>query len=95
MVPAVPLFAYLPKIYDWRMRRRLDHLYRELKRLEHATERGGAVEGQLARLDEIEAQVNRVKVPMGYLDRLYTLRTHATYVRGVLGRRARLAETED
>jgi TRAP-type uncharacterized transport system substrate-binding protein len=92
---AVPLFAYLPKIYDWRMRRRLDHWYRELKRLEHATERGTAVDRQLERLDEIEALVNRLKVPMGYLDRLYTLRTHATYVRGVLGRRARLAGAED
>jgi TRAP-type uncharacterized transport system substrate-binding protein len=95
MAVAVPLFAYLPKIYDWRMRRRLDHWYRELKRLEHATERGTAVEGQLARLDEIEALVNRLKVPMGYLDRLYTLRTHATYVRGVLGRRAGAAAAED
>jgi TRAP-type uncharacterized transport system substrate-binding protein len=92
---AVPLFAYLPKIYDWRMRSRLDHWYRELKRLEHATERGTAVDRQLERLDEIEALVNRLKVPMGYLDRLYTLRTHATYVRGVLGRRAQLASADD
>ena len=49
----------------------------------------------MARLDEIEALVNRLKVPMGYLDRLYTLRTHATYVRGVLGRRAGFAAAED
>ena len=84
----MPLFAYLPKVYDWRMRRRLDHWYRELKRLEHATERGAAADRQMGRLDEIEAVLNRLKVPMGYLDRLYTLRTHATYVRGVLVRRA-------
>ncbi|MGE5160017.1 MAG: TAXI family TRAP transporter solute-binding subunit [Betaproteobacteria bacterium] len=92
---AVPLFAYLPKIYDWRMRRRLEHWYRELKRLEHATERGAEVGRQLARLEEIEAVLNRLKVPMGYLDRLYTLRTHTTYVRGVLTRRAgQLAGTD-
>ncbi len=92
---AVPLFAYLPKIYDWRMRGRLDHWYRELKRLEHATERGAAVDKQLERLDEIDALVNRLKVPMGYLDRLYTLRTHASYVRGVLGQRARMTTADD
>ncbi|HEX5639470.1 MAG TPA: TAXI family TRAP transporter solute-binding subunit [Burkholderiaceae bacterium] len=92
---AVPLFAYLPKIYDWRMRGRLDHWYRELKRLEHATERGAAVDKQLERLDEIDALVNRLKVPMGYLDRLYTLRTHASYVRGVLGQRARMTTGDD
>jgi TRAP-type uncharacterized transport system substrate-binding protein len=84
---AVPLFAYLPKVYDWRMRRRLDHWYRELKRLEHASERGAEVDKQLVRIDEIEAVLHRLKVPMGYLDRLYTLRTHATYVRGLLVRR--------
>ncbi|MGB2817746.1 MAG: TAXI family TRAP transporter solute-binding subunit [Burkholderiaceae bacterium] len=94
MAVALPLFAYLPKIYDWRMRGRLDHWYRELKRLEHANERGTAVDKQLERLDEIDALLNRLKVPMGYLDRLYTLRMHATYVRGVL-RRARLATSED
>ncbi len=92
----VPLFAYLPKIYDWRMRRRLDHWYRELKRLEHATERASsAVEGHLTRLDEIETTLHRLKVPMGYLDRLYTLRVHATYVRGVLSRRAGQAVEAD
>jgi hypothetical protein len=85
----------LPKIYDWRMRGRLDHWYRELKRLEHATERGTLVEKQLHRLDEIETALNSLKVPMGYLDRLYTLRTHTTYVRGVLSRRAgQLAGTD-
>lgn len=89
---AVPLFAYLPKVYDWRMRRRLDHWYRELKRLEHATERGSAVGHQLARLDEIDAALNQLKVPMGYLDRLYTLRFHVTYVRGLLGARASYSE---
>jgi hypothetical protein len=77
------------------MRGRLDHWYRELKRLEHATERGAAVDKQLERLDEIDALVNRLKVPMGYLDRLYTLRTHASYVRGVLGQRARMTTADD
>jgi hypothetical protein len=84
---AVPLFAYLPKIYDWRMRRRLDHWYRELKRLEHASERGSEVDRQIVRIDEIDAALHKLKVPMGYLDRLYTLRIHATYVRGLLKRR--------
>jgi TRAP-type uncharacterized transport system substrate-binding protein len=92
---AVPLFAYLPKIYDWRMRGRLDHWYRELKRLEHATERGTLVEKQLHRIEEIETALNGLKVPTGYLDRLYTLRTHATFVRGVLSRRAVLPAGTD
>jgi TRAP-type uncharacterized transport system substrate-binding protein len=92
---AVPLFTYLPKIYDWRMRRRLDRWYRELTRLEHATERGAAVDRQLERLDEVEATLNRLKVPMGYLDRLYMLRFHATYLRDVLKRRAGQGAADD
>lgn len=92
---AVPLLTYLPKLYDWRMRRRLDRWYRELTRLEHSTERGAAVDRQLARLAEIEAVLNRLKVPMGYLDRLYTLRFHATYVREALTRRVSAGVAED
>jgi TRAP-type uncharacterized transport system substrate-binding protein len=84
---AVPLFTYLPKLYDWRMRRRLDRWYRELTRLEHAGEHESH-DRQVARLDQIEDALNRLRVPMAYLERLYTLRTHALYVRGVIDRRS-------
>jgi TRAP-type uncharacterized transport system substrate-binding protein len=89
MVPllaiAIPAFAYLPKIYDWRIRSKLDGWYAEVNRIERvAIDRGGDAAAQLAKMNEIEARLNHVKVPKGYLAHLYTLREHATYVRKLL-----------
>jgi TRAP-type uncharacterized transport system substrate-binding protein len=82
---AVPAFAYLPKIYDWRIRSKLDGWYVEVNRIERvAAERGENAAAQLARMNEIDSRLNRVKVPKAYLSQLYTLRQHADYVRGLL-----------
>jgi TRAP-type uncharacterized transport system substrate-binding protein len=82
---AVPAFAYLPKVYDWRIRGKLDGWYAEVNRLERvAAKRGDDSTAQLARMNEIDARLNRVKVPKAYLAQLYTLRQHADYVRRML-----------
>jgi len=39
-------------------------------------------------MDDIEARLNLVKVPKGYLAHLYTLREHVAYVRKLLLTRA-------
>jgi hypothetical protein len=82
---AIPAFAYLPKIYDWRIRSKLDGWYAEVNRIERAA-LAGSVDPRLplARMNEIDARLNRVKVPNGYLSQLYTLRLHADYVRRLL-----------
>lgn len=86
---AIPAFAYLPKIYDWRIRSRLDGWYAEVNRIERvATDRGGDVAAQLAKIDDIGARLNLVKVPKAYFSHLYTLREHADYVRKLLLSRA-------
>jgi TRAP-type uncharacterized transport system substrate-binding protein len=86
---AIPAFAYLPKIYDWRIRSKLDGWYGELNRIERAAlESGGDLSAQLAKLNDIDRRLNRLKVPKGYLSQLYTLREHADYVRRVLESRA-------
>jgi len=86
---AIPAFAYLPKIYDWRIRSRLDGWYAEVNRIERvAIDRGGDAAAQLARMYEIETRLNLVKVPKAYLSHLYTLREHADYVRKLLLSRA-------
>lgn len=86
---AVPAFAYLPRIYDWRIRGKLDGWYAEVNRIERAALAEGVdLQGQLARMNDIDARLNRVKVPKGYLSQLYTLRLHADYVRGLLRARS-------
>ncbi len=82
---AIPAFAYLPKIYDWRIRSKLDGWYAEVNRIERAAlDSSDNLSDQLAKMNEIDARLNRVKVPKGYLAQLYTLRGHAAYVRSLL-----------
>jgi TRAP-type uncharacterized transport system substrate-binding protein len=86
---AIPAFAYLPKIYDWRIRSKLDGWYAEINRIERAAlDPGSDLAAQLLRIDDIDRRLNRVKVPNGYLSQLYTLRGHASYVRGLLQSRS-------
>jgi hypothetical protein len=82
---AIPAFAYLPKIYDWRIRSKLDGWYAEVNRIERAAlADSGNLAEQLAKMNDIDVRLNRVKVPKGYLSQLYTLRGHASYVRDLL-----------
>jgi hypothetical protein len=82
---AIPAFAYLPKLYDWRIRSKLDGWYGEVNRIERAALAEGVdPQAQLARMNDIDARLNRLKVPQSYLSQLYTLRLHADYVRGLL-----------
>jgi TRAP-type uncharacterized transport system substrate-binding protein len=82
---ALPAFAYLPKIYDWRIRSKLDGWYAEVNRIERAFADGaGDPAAQRARMQDIAVRLNRVRVPNSYLAQLYTLRVHADYVQRLL-----------
>jgi TRAP-type uncharacterized transport system substrate-binding protein len=74
----VPLVRFAPQIYNWRIRRRINYWYGELKRLEAAGRRASPSEraSQLKELDRIEAIVDTIPVPLGFSDRLYDLRLH-------------------
>jgi hypothetical protein len=91
LVPVVllllPGLRVLPSLYSWRIRSRIYRWYGQLL----AVERGALADiahadrrALLARLDEIEAAVNRIKVPVAYADQLYVLREHVNFVRNRL-----------
>jgi TRAP-type uncharacterized transport system substrate-binding protein len=89
LVIALPAIAYLPKVYDWRIRSKLDGWYAEVNRVERAAlDASGDLLRQRERMNDIDERLNRVKVPKAYLSRLYTLRQHAAYVRRLLDARA-------
>jgi TRAP-type uncharacterized transport system substrate-binding protein len=89
LVIALPAIAYLPKVYDWRIRSKLDGWYAEVNRVEReALDASGDLLKQRERMNDIDERLNRVKVPKAYLSRLYTLRQHAAYVRRLLDARA-------
>ena len=85
---AIPAFAYLPKLYDWRVRSKLNHWYAEVNRIENEALQGGPMDDHLARINAIEERLNRVAVPKAYLSNFYTLRQHVGYARNLLDSRA-------
>jgi TRAP transporter TAXI family solute receptor len=79
-----PLMRALPALYGWIMRSKISRLYGELRFLEDELETGGPnrdTEATTVRLDRLEHQANRLKVPLAYASMLYLLRDHIALVR--------------
>jgi TRAP-type uncharacterized transport system substrate-binding protein len=78
---AIPIFHYFPALWRWRARRNVYRWYGELKDIDRAARRGeGDLRAHLARLDEIDNRLDRVWVPLGFANELYTLRMHLRMV---------------
>lgn len=80
----VPVFHYLPLLYQWHMRRRLLYWYSQLKAVETSIDvnRSDAnLSAQQAELERIENAVSHVRFPLAFADQLYDLRGHIHIVR--------------
>ncbi|MFT4069353.1 TAXI family TRAP transporter solute-binding subunit [Paraburkholderia sp.] len=83
----VPAMRVIPALYRWRVRSRIYRYYGSLIAIErHAL--AGATDDErkqlLARLDEIETALNRLRMPLAYADGFYVLREHVGFVRSRL-----------
>jgi hypothetical protein len=82
-----PSMRLIPALYRWRIRSRIYRYYGSLIAIErdalaHST---GEERKQLfAQLDEIEASLNRLRMPLAYADAFYVLREHVGFVRSRL-----------
>ena len=80
-----PMMRSLPRLYDWAMRSKVLRMYGELRFLEDeiadARRTKCDTSEMIARLDRLEEQANRVKLPVGYASMLYSLRDHIDLVR--------------
>lgn len=80
-----PMTRFLPRLYDWAMRSKVLRLYGELRLLEDelstVSGAGRDVRETMARLDHLEEQANRLRVPAAYASTLYVLRNHIDFVR--------------
>jgi hypothetical protein len=86
----LPLAKFAPALYSWRVRSRIYRRYGELKFLEAEVEENPArhsCEEWLAKLDAIEADVNRIPTPLAFADMLYTFKVHIGLVRKTVLRR--------
>lgn len=88
----IPLSKIVPPLYVWRIRSRVYRWYGQLRAVEQALEKeveAGAPPERLEevrsallrRLDDIEARVNHISIPLSYADALYGLRSHINFVR--------------
>lgn len=86
-VPAVvlliPGLRIIPALYQWRIKLRLYRWYRALLLVERDLFAPSPEQPEklLERLDEIEASVNKMKVPASFADQFYGLRGHIGFVR--------------
>ena len=78
----------MPPLYVWRIRSRVYRWYGQLRAVEQQLAQAVDGEGRTAlcdallkRLDEIEAGVNQVSIPLAFADSLYGLRNHINFVR--------------
>jgi len=79
-----PLMRIMPWLYSWRNRSKLYRWYGELKYLElEVTEhpQTNRISDYYEKLDQIEASVKKIKVPLAFYRELYTLREHIELVR--------------
>jgi len=76
----IPLSRIVPPLYEFRIRSRVFRWYGQLRAVEEA--QGQRPDDELlAELDDIDARVGRVSVPLSYADELYALRSHIQLVR--------------
>lgn len=81
----LPLGRIVPPLYEFRVRSRVFRWYAQLRQIEERLQSGQATADALVReLDELEARVGRIRIPLSYADELYALRQHISMVRGRL-----------
>ena len=76
----LPLTRIVPPLIELRIRSRVFRWYGQLREIEGAAGAKPAKE-LLATLDDIEAKVNTVQLPLSYADELYALKSHIQFVR--------------
>ena len=90
LVVFVPVFVLLipglklvPRLYSWRVRSRIYRWYGSLITIERSILANPSPEERaelLKRLDDIEAEVNKMKMPLAYAEHYYVLRDHIKFV---------------
>ncbi len=84
VVVLVPLFNYLPRFLEWRVRSRIYRWYGELSLLEkdvHTRTGELPIDQWLSDLDRIERAVEQIHTPDKFASEAYTLREHVALVR--------------
>ena len=85
---AYPIFRFLPMMYDWIMRSRIQRFYREMRSVENAMEDKSQqidASAMTARIDQLEQRAMHLRLPNAYDSSVYTMRVHIGLLRSHLG----------
>ncbi len=77
----IPLSKIVPPLYEYRVRSRIYRWYGQLRHVEDSMLAGGDRTALAREVDELDARVERIPVPLSYADELYALRGHIQMVR--------------
>ncbi|MBT6442401.1 MAG: TRAP transporter substrate-binding protein, partial [Alphaproteobacteria bacterium] len=83
----LPFVRFAPPFLRWRVRRRIYRWYENVRVAEAAARADPSDVGRvriMETLDELQAEVGSIEVPLGYTDQLYQLRLHIRFVRQVI-----------
>jgi TRAP transporter TAXI family solute receptor len=81
----LPLSRIVPPVYQFRIRSRVFRWYAKLRNIEERMLAGdGSTSELLEALNQLEARVGMVNVPLSYADQLYALRSNIEMVRSKL-----------
>jgi hypothetical protein len=84
VVLLIPGLKLVPALYNWRIRSRINRWYGILINLERdmlADPLPDEREELLKKFDIIEANVNKMKIPLAFTEQFYVLRDHINFVR--------------
>jgi TRAP-type uncharacterized transport system substrate-binding protein len=79
-----PLFRFLPILYDWMMRSRIQRMYGEMRSVENTIEDASHeldAPAVMARIDQLEQRAIHLRLPIAYESSLYTMRMHIGLLR--------------
>ncbi|MEO8544788.1 MAG: TAXI family TRAP transporter solute-binding subunit [Burkholderiaceae bacterium] len=83
----LPLSRIVPPLYEFRIRSRVFRWYAQLRDIEDRVGDGNdAMPDLLLELDQLEARVGKVVIPLSHADELYALRNHIDLIRQKLSR---------
>ena len=78
----LPLSRIVPPLYEFRIRSRVFRWYAQLRDIESRMEAApGDAKALVDEINQLEARVGKVVVPLSHADELYALRNHIEMVR--------------
>ena len=81
----LPLSRVVPPVYQFRIRSRVFRWYRQLREIEDRILANDGSPGELREaINQLEARVGKINVPLSYADQLYALRNNIELVRSKL-----------